>query len=139
MQIKALSIQPEAINWKMMFIMLFLFAALVFPEAMAAKDSLLPEGTDLGIPGAGKDDGWAKMILFALRFLLMIIFVVALGLGMGDSIFGIFRVINDARSSGDWGPAIKQIGGIIIAVIISLALFALADKYVLKPIAEMVA
>lgn len=138
MQIKALSIQPDAINWKMVFIIFFLFAMLVVPEAMAAKDSLLPDGVDLGVPGAGKDDGWAKMILLALRFLLIVIFVVALGLGMGDSIFGIFRVINDARTSGDWGPAIKQIGGIIIAVIISLVLFALADKYVLKPISEMV-
>lgn len=138
MQNPTLSLQLSVNQWKMMFVMLFLFTMLVFPQAaMAAKDSLLPSGADLGIPGASKDDGWAKVILFSLRFFLILLFLVALGAGMSDSIFGIFRTINDARTSGEWAPAIKQIASILIAVIICLAMFALADKYVLKPLSEL--
>lgn len=138
MQNPTINLQLSASQWKMLFVMLFLLAMLVFPQAaMAAKDSLLPGDADLGIPGASQNDGWAKVILYALRFFLIILFLVALGAGMSDSIFGIFRTINDARTSGEWGPAIKQIASILIAVIICLAMFALADKYVLKPLSEL--
>ena len=117
---------------------MFILAAWLFwPQAMAQTTNLLPSGSDLGIPGATADDGWAKLLINIFRFVLIVLFVVALGAGMGDSIFGIFAVINDARSSGQWGPAIKQIAGIMLAIAICLGIFALADKYVFPPLAKL--
>lgn len=137
----------NTLRWALLF--LFVVALFLFmPDAMAGNNntggsgsgggaSLLPQGT-LAVPGTTKDDAWYKVLIYALRFGLIALLLIALVVGLGDSLFGIFRTINDARSSGEWGPALKQIMAVVIAIIFAFVIYTVADKYGIKQLEDLV-
>ena len=126
--------------------LLLLFVAALFlfmPDAMAGNagggggTSLLPQGT-LAVPGTSDSDPGYKILIYALRFGLIALLLIALVVGLGDSLFGIFRTINDARSSGEWGPALKQIMAVVIAIIFAFVIYMVADKYGIQQLENLV-
>ena len=125
--------------------LLLLFVAALFlfmPDAMAGNNnagggggtSLLPQGT-LAVPGTSDSDPWYKILIYALRFGLIALLLIALVVGLGDSLF---RTINDARSSGEWGPALKQIMAVVIAIIFAFVIYMVADKYGIQQLENLV-
>lgn len=107
---------------------------LVFPEfAYAQSTGALPTG-NIDVPGTSDSDSWLKKFAGIIKFVVFLICIAAVGFGLGDSIFAIFRTVNDARSSGEWGSAIKQIGVILAAIIFALVIFALINEYVIDPL-----
>ena len=119
------------------FVLLLLTAFLLAPDAMASGSTLLPEGT-LAVPGTSDTDPWYKVLIYALRFGLIALLLIALVVGLGDSLFGIFRTINDARSTGEWGPALKQIMAVVIAIIFAFVIYMVADKYGIQQLENLV-
>ena len=84
----------NTLRWALLF--LFVVALFLFmPDAMAGNNntggsgsgggaSLLPQGT-LAVPGTTKDDAWYKVLIYALRFGLIALLLIALVVGLGDS------------------------------------------------------
>lgn len=103
---------------------------LYLPTAMAQ----LPTGSSISVPGTADGDSWLKKFAYIIRFVVFLMCMAAVGLGLSESIFSIFRTINDARTSGEWGPAIRQIGIIIGALIFAVVIFGLLNEFVLTPI-----
>ena len=135
----------DTLRWALL--LLFVAALFLFmPDAMAGNNnagntgggtSLLPQGT-LAVPGTSNTDPWYKILIYALRFGLIALLLIALVVGLGDSLFGIFRTINDARTSGEWGPALKQIMAVVIAIIFAFVIYMVADKYGIQQLENLV-
>ena len=118
-------------------LMLFGFLITLFvllPEAMA--DSILPSGS-LGIPGTSDNDSWSNQIIKALSWGLKLLLLLGLGIGIAMSIFTLFRLVNDARSTGEWGPVIQQVVIVIVIIVFAFVLFGIANKYVFEPLDKM--
>ncbi len=134
-------IQQNQFLWQriaMGILLAVLLVYMVLPEFAYAGTGggggQLPTGSDFEVPGASSGDPWLKKFAFIIKFVVFLMCMAAVGLGLSDSIFSIFRVINDARMNGEWGPAIKQIGIILGGLIFALVIFALLNKYVIDPI-----
>lgn len=124
--------QPTFINWRLFSLMLFAFLMTFYPELALAAD-LLPTGS-LEVPGAGADAKPLKTIGYIIRIGVFLFIVLAMGYGLGTSIFAIFGSINDARQKEDWGGMMKQIIGVLIALAFAFLIYALANELVIKPI-----
>lgn len=118
-------------------LMLFGFLITLFvllPEAMA--DSILPSGS-LGIPGTSDGESWSSQMIKALSWGLKLLLLLGLGIGIAMSIFTLFRLVNDARSTGEWGPVIQQVVIVIVIIVFAFVLFGIANKYVFEPLDKM--
>lgn len=105
------------------------------PQAIAAP-STLPSGS-IGIPGTGAGDSWAKQFTSAIAWGIVLLMLAALGIGLAKSIITAFVLVNDARNSGEWGPAIQQIIVVILIIVFAFVLYGVANKYVLEPLEQL--
>lgn len=119
--------------------LIFLMLLPILAQAQAANNSGLLPTTGVSIPGTTDSDSWVKKFGYIIRLGIFLICMGAVGFGMSDSIFGIFRTINDARNNGEWGPAIKQILLILLGVVIALVLFAVLNNVVFSAIEKFLA
>lgn len=112
-----------------------LLAALIFLPSLAHAAPSLPDSSSFKVPGSSGNSSWTTNIGLILRLVVFLMLIVGLGLGLSDSIFALFRQINEARTGQtEWGPAIKTIGLILAGVVMALVIFGLANEYVFKPI-----
>lgn len=123
------------VNWRLFYLMLLALFVAFYPElALANKaNELLPTGS-LDVPGAGKDAKPIKIVGYIIRIVVFLFIVMAMGFGLGTSIFTIFGSINDARQKDEWGSMMKQIIGVLVALAFAIFIYTLANKYVIKPI-----
>lgn len=122
---------------KMAWLLVLLVAMLLLPEAQAQVQ--LPT-TDIKIPGVDANNkNWLQQFSGVISVVIVIGALAAVGFGMMEAIFTLFRTANDARLNGDWGPAMKLIGLIIGIIIFSLLLYYLINTVVLGPLAKMFA
>lgn len=113
-------------------LLLFFFVGLFFLMPAAMADVALPVG-DMKIPGA-EDGSWSKMLTGGLRWAIIIFVLSVFAIGLGKTILTLFALVNDARNNGEWGPAIQQLGLVILVVVMSFVVFALINKYGLEPL-----
>ncbi len=129
-------------RWTIALLMALLCFYLFIPEFSYAGNGsgsggsggLLPTGSALDVPGTSESDSWVKKFGFIIRLVIFIICIAALGLGIGDSIFSLFRTINDARQSGEWGPAMKNIGIVMAGIVFAIVLFGILNEFVFAAI-----
>lgn len=108
----------------------------LIPAAMADDVLKLPTG-DMKIPGAEDGASWSKMIASTIRWTIIIFVLAVFGVGLGKTILTLFALINDARNGGEWGPAIQQLGLVLLVVVMSFVVFAIINKYVLEPLGNV--
>lgn len=118
-------------------ILFALIVAMLLPHLAQAQTAGILPTTGVDIPGTTDSDSWVKKFGYLIRFGIFLICMAAVGFGMGDSIFGIFRTINDAKNTGEWGPAIKQILQILLGVVIALVLFAVLNTIVFEALQKV--
>ncbi len=124
-------------HWRIMMIaiacVIAFYPDLVLAAGSATDTGLLPTG-DLNIPGTESTDSAFKIIGYIVRIGVFLFIVMAMGFGMGTSIWAIFGSINDARQKEDWVGMMKQIIAVLIALAFALLIYVLAEKFVIKPI-----
>lgn len=140
---QSLVVQPTFNFQRIATIMLFSLLALMvlMPSLSFAASTgsgstggVLPTGTALDVPGAGADASWVKKFGYIIRLVIFVLCMAAVGLGISDSIFSLFRVINDGRQTGEWGPAMKTVGIIMAGIIFAIVLFGILNEFVFSAI-----
>lgn len=129
-----LSTQEINLFNKRLMLTLFIVALLLFLPDIVYAQQALPTGGNVAIPGTSDNDSWVKKFSFVIKLGIFLLCMAAVGFGVSDSIFSIFRTINDARQSGEWGPAIKQMLVIILAIVMAVVLFAVLNELVIGAI-----
>lgn len=112
----------------------FIVAVLFFLPDIVYAQQALPTGGNVVIPGTSDSDSWVKKFSFVIKLGVFILCMAAVGFGISDSIFSIFRTINDARQTGEWGPAMKQMLIIILGIVMAVVLFAVLNELVMGAI-----
>lgn len=122
-----------ALNHYRFLMLLLLFSALfLLPEAMAQ----LPVGDGLDLPGIGADAKWYQKLGGAIIFGLVILFIGGLLFGLAMAVISLFRLIGDAKETGEWGKVIVQVIIILIIIAFAFAIFYLANEFGFNPLKE---
>lgn len=122
---------------KMLWLLVLFAVLFLMPEAHA--QAKLPT-SDIKIPGVDANNkNWLQQFSGVISLVIVIGALAAVGFGMMEAIFTLFRTANDARLNGDWGPAMKLIGLIIGIIVFSLLLYYLINTVVLEPLGKLFA
>lgn len=130
----AAAIAPPGIlhHSRFLFLILLLSMLLFQPEAMAQ----LPVGDGLDLPGVGSDAKWYQKLGGAIIFGLVILFIGGLLFGLAMAVISLFRLIGDAKETGEWGKVIVQVIIILIIIAFAFAIFYLANEFGFNPLKE---
>lgn len=118
-------------------LLLALFAVLLWGSDAFAQ-AKLPTGDKLAIPGTSDGDSWAKKIVYAIVFIIVLMALVGLGKGLVDFIFNMFNDANDARQTdGGWGATLKKVGIGLVLIIVAVVVYMVLNEYVIDPLLKM--
>lgn len=114
--------------------MCLLAICVLIPEPAFAQ--MLPTDS-MDIPGTNQGDSFIVKIKKLIGWTIYLLALAALGTGVAMSIFSLFKQVNDARAGNtEWGPAIQQMFIVLFVIVISIALYALLNTYVLTPLTQ---
>ena len=118
-------------------LLLALFAMLLWGTDAFAP-ATLPTGDKLAIPGTNDGASWAKKIVYAIVFIIVLMALAGLGKGLVDFIFNMFNDANDARQSDSgWGATLKKVGIGLVLIIVAVVVFMVLNEYVIDPLLKM--
>lgn len=118
-------------------LLLALFAVLLWGNDAFAQ-AKLPTGDKLSIPGTAEGDSWAKKIVYAIVFIIVLMALAGLGKGLVDFIFNMFNDANDARQTdGGWGATLKKVGIGLVLIIVAVVVYMVLNEYVIDPLLKM--
>ena len=93
---------------------------------------------NLSIPGTNDGDSWAKKIVYAIVFIIVLMALAGLGKGLVDFIFNMFNDANDARQTdGGWGATLKKVGIGLVLIIVAVVVYMVLNEYVIDPLLKM--
>lgn len=120
--------------WRALICLMLLVAVLYVPETLAKNVFSLPGG-DLELPGVDKNGKWYTKIIYGIILVIVLLFLSIFVMGLINAIQSLFSSANDLRTQGGekQGEALKQIGIIILCVLMSFLLMYLGWEYGVKP------
>lgn len=120
--------------WRALLCLMVLAVVLFWPEAMANKVFEMPGG-DLELPGVAKEGKWYTKIIYGIILVVVLLFLSLFIMGLAGAVQSLFSSANDMRTNGNekQGDSLKQIGIIILCVVMSFLLMYLGWEYGIKP------